>query len=180
MRFKLLAVIVALPLLASSAVFAQADVSGARRSVPEAEPSPNGYLTRVDSDSDDIVKLENGAIVEITSGYLGYVGYRKKAILYRTASGCKIWIEGKRVYRCDQLREPTVARKVVVEELSIASITDDGDVLKATDGRVFEVSSLYTMYTTLWLAPFEALLIGDAEIVNLDGHDEPVAVARLR
>jgi hypothetical protein len=40
------------------------------------------YRTKVDSDHDDILKLENGAIVEITSGYIGYIGYRKTAILF--------------------------------------------------------------------------------------------------
>lgn len=167
-------------LLVGSAVLAQSEVNGSQRKALDSELAPNGYVSRVDSDSDELLKLENGAVVEITSGYLGYLGYRKRVVLYRTASGCKIWIEGKRVYRCDLLREPAVARRVIVEELSIASITDDGDILKAADGRVFEVDSLYTLYTTLWLAPFEAILIDGAEMVNLDDGDEPVAVSKLR
>lgn len=173
------AVMMALLWLATSAVLAQSETNGPRRKAFDAESAPNGYVSRVDSDSDELLKLENGAVVEITSGYPGYLGYRKRVVLYRTVSGCKIWIAGKRVYRCDLLREPTVGRRVVVEELSIGSI-DDGDILKATDGRVFEVDSLDTIHTTLWMPPFEAVLIDGSEMINLDDGDEPVVVSRLR
>lgn len=180
MNLRLAITLVAFTLLLSNDLVAQPGVSGARRAAPDAESTPNGYLTRVDTDSDELLKLENGAVVEITSGYLGYLGYRKRVILYQTGSGCKIWIEGKRLYRCDLVREPKVGRKVAVEELSVSSVSDNGEIIKATDGRVFEVNSLYTIDTTLWLAPFDAVLIDGSEMVNLEEGDEPVAVSRLR
>lgn len=150
---------------------------------PESEPpelKPNGFLTKIDSDNDEILKLANGAVVEVTSGYLGYVGYRKKVLVYRSSGTCKIWVEGKRVFRCDVLREPEHGRLVVVEELSISAVGADGKILTADDGRVFQVSSLFTYVTSIWLAPFDAVLVDGLQLVNLDGSDEPIEVTSLR
>ena len=58
-----------------------------------------GHITKVESGDDDIVRLANGAVVEVTSGYLGYAGYRKDAVLLLTGSRCRLWIQGKRSYR---------------------------------------------------------------------------------
>lgn len=144
------------------------------------EPSSNGFLTRVESGNEEILKLENGAVVEVTSGYLGYLGYRKKALVYKMNGRCRLWIEDKKLFQCDLLREPIYGGKVTVEELSISTVAGDGEILKADDGRVFEVNSLFTLDTALWLAPFEAVLVDGSELVNLDEGDEPVEVGRLK
>lgn len=138
-----------------------------------------GYVTRIESDSDDLLKLENGGVVEITSGYIGYVGYRKRAVVFRDGSSWRIWVEGKRVFRCDLLREP-VSGRVSVEPVSVVSVSEEGDLLRLADRRVLEVSSLHTLYTQLWLPPFEALIIDDSELLNIDDDDEPVLVRTLR
>ncbi len=72
--------------------------------------SLSACLTKIDEDKDDILKLENGAIVEVTRGYLGYVGYRKDALLFKEGSRWKIWIEGKKVFPVDLYREPQSCR----------------------------------------------------------------------
>jgi hypothetical protein len=66
--------------------------------------------SKIDDDNDDILKLANGAIVEITRGYLGYVGYRKDVLLFKAGSRWKLWIEGKKVFNVDLLRAPTSCR----------------------------------------------------------------------
>lgn len=60
--------------------------------------------TKIESDNGDIVKLENGGIVEISSGYLGYVGYRKDALLFQSNGAWRLFIEGKKVFSVDVLR----------------------------------------------------------------------------
>lgn len=151
-----------------------------RRSTPTTDLSMTAFKARVDSDDGNVVSLDNGAILEITAGYLGYVGYRKRAILLVRESFCKLWIEGKRLYRCDLLRAPTSGSKASAEEMSISEVKARGEILVSFDGRLFEVDRLHTITTSLWLGPFDALLIGGYELVNLDSSDEPVTVTPLR
>ena len=73
---------------------------------PKTRGSLSACLTKIDEDIGDILKLENGAIVEITQGYLGYVGYRKNALLFKKNSRWEIWIEGKKVFPVDLHRKP--------------------------------------------------------------------------
>ena len=68
---------------------------------------PTLCATKIDEDSNDILKLENDAIVEISYGYLGYVGYRKDALLFKDRRQWKLWIEGKKVFKVDLLRSPS-------------------------------------------------------------------------
>ena len=53
------------------------------------------YITKIDEDKGDVLKLANGAVVEITRGFLGFVGFRKDAVLYKEGRGWKIWVEGR-------------------------------------------------------------------------------------
>lgn len=141
----------------------------------------NAYETKVDEDNDDVLKLDNGAIVEVTSGYMGYLGYRKDCVLYKSGSRWRIWIEGKRSYPCDILKEPSgYARKISVEEVYISEVLGDGAILKLMDGRMFEVSSIYTITTALWLGATEALLLDGRRLLNLDDGDEIIDVMPVR
>ena len=82
------------------------------------------YKTKIDSDHDDILKLENGAIVEITSGYIGYIGYRKTAILFGSGSMFRIWIEGKKVFTCELLKKP-VEKASPAKQIHISKVKGD-------------------------------------------------------
>ena len=77
---------------------------------PGARGSLSACLTKIGEDKGDILKLDNGAIVEIARGYLGYVGYRKDALLFKDGSRWMIWIEGKKVFPADLYREPERCR----------------------------------------------------------------------
>ncbi len=68
---------------------------------------PEVCETKIESDNGDILKLENGAIVEILTGYLGYVGYRKSSLIFKKDSQWQIYIEGKKVFKIDLLRQPS-------------------------------------------------------------------------
>lgn len=169
---------------ASDGVPSSSEERGARKATPAPAPVPRSsyvaYRTKIESDDGDILRLENGAMVEVVGGYLGYLGYRKEAILLDASGACKIWIEGKRLYRCELLRSPRSVSATPVEALMVSEVKGGGEILVALDGRVFEVDPIYTIFTSLWLAPFDALVLNELEMLNLDSGDEPVQVRRLK
>lgn len=66
------------------------------------------YKTVIEDDKgSDIFKLENGGIVEVKMGYVGYVGYRKKVLLFPDGGRWKLWIEGKKSYPVEILKAPS-------------------------------------------------------------------------
>jgi hypothetical protein len=138
-----------------------------------------GYVTKVESDADDVVRLANGAMVEVTSGYLGFIGYRKNAVLLLIGSRCRLWIQGKRSYRCTILRASSL-RPLPAVVTSITDVSSDGDIIKTLDGSIFEVDSLSTLYTSLWLPVSEVAVLGNSQMVNLDQSDELATVTRLK
>lgn len=138
------------------------------------------YVTKVDSEDGDIFRLENGAIVEVSVGYVGYVGYRKDAILFNVGAGWRLWIEGKKVFRCEVLRSPSAGRSRHAKVVYISEVKGDGSLLVLGDGTLLEVDPLDTITTSLWLGLSEALVLDDGELVNLDEGDEIISVARIR
>ena len=144
-------------------------------------PATNiAYKTKIDSDDGDVLKLDNGAIVEITTGYLGNVGFRKDVVLYKTDQQWKIWIEGKKSYTCDLLKTPSYGSTCFVEELTITEIKGDGTILIMSDGSIYEVDSIYTINTSLWIGFNDALLLDGYELLNLDEGDEIIEVTRIK
>ena len=143
-------------------------------------PSGHAYKSKIDSDDDDVIVLENGAIVQITTGYLGYVGYRKDCVLFRIGSQWKIWIEGKKAYRCDVLKEPESGRRISVREVFISEVKGNGTILEMSDGSIYEVDNIYTITTELWLGMSEAIILDEYELINLDEGGEIVTISRLR
>ena len=151
---------------------------------PPTQTSPSsttgyGFKTKIDNDNDDILKLDNGAIVEISYGYLGYLGYSKDCIVYKSGSSWKIWIEGKKSFPCTILKEPSYTSTMDIEEVTISKVSDDGDFIFLTDGSVYEVS--YQSYETiLWLGYSSALLINGYQIINLDEGSEIIDVIKIK
>jgi hypothetical protein len=141
------------------------------------EPS-GAYKTKIDSDSGDVLILRNGAVVEVTSGYVGYIGYSKDAVLFKSGSNWRIWIEGKRAYPCKILKAPA-GTNLMVREVSISTVAKDGEILVLSDGSVYEVSSIDTIHTSLWLSSTSVLLLDNSEMINLDDGDL-VRVTKLR
>ena len=135
------------------------------------------YVSTVNSDGGSILKLENGAIVEINS-YVGYLGYRKKAILYGRGSICNLWIEGKKSFSCSLLKAPQ-GNGELAKLVNIFQVKENGSILMMLDGTIFEVNSIDHIYTSLWLGISDAILINGNELFNFDeGHS--VTVFRLK
>jgi len=152
------------------------------RPAPRMRPRSAGmpvYTTKIDEDSGDILKLSNGAIVEISMGYLGYVGFRKDAVLYREGLSWKIWIEGKKSFRCEVIKEPDVSPSGSGELVSISEVRGSGKILSTVGGSLYEVDDMGAIHTSMWLGPFEALLIDGSRLMNLDEGGEMVDVTKL-
>jgi hypothetical protein len=138
------------------------------------------YITKIDEDKDEVLKLANGAVVEITRGFLGFVGFRKDAVLYKEGRGWKIWIEGKKAFSCDILKAPDNRPTGAGESVSISEVKGDGKILTTLDGSLYEVGDLHTIDTSLWLGPFEALLIDGTRLLNLEEGGEIIDVTKIR
>ena len=135
---------------------------------PEARGSLSACLTKIDEDKDDILKLENGAIVEITRGYLGYVGYRKNALLFKESSRWKIWIEGKKVFPVDLYREPQSCR--TPSAYPIEAVVNDEIII--INGEKFEAQTYCLGWSesesVIFLDGSEYGACASASIFNID------------
>lgn len=143
-------------------------------------PAAPVYITKIDEDKNDVLKLTNGGIVEITRGFLGFVGFRKDAVLYKDGRGWKIWIEGKKAFSCDILKAPDRRPSSSGESVSISEVKGNGKILTTLVGSLYEVGDLHTIETALWLGPFEALLIDGTRLLNLDEGGEIIDVTKIR
>ena len=132
------------------------------------------WESKIDDDNGDTIFLENGSVVEVTSGYVGYIGYRKNSVLFKDGSAWRIWIEGKRAFPCDVLKRPT-SGSTSAERLSLSKVASDGDSIIASNGAVFEVSS---GSASGWTGA-SVLLIDDSRMLNLD-DGEMLEVSRIR
>jgi hypothetical protein len=137
----------------------------------------NVFVSKIESVSDDIVKLQNGAVISFKSPVPALSGSRKSAVLYGSNEIWHVAIEGKRTYACSVLKNPTLRSSVAGESVTITRISSDGDLVVLDDGRVFEVDSYDTYDTSYWLTPVDALLIDGSSIVNLDDPTEPIEVS---
>jgi hypothetical protein len=135
------------------------------------------YQAKIDSDSGDIIKLDNGAVVEISS-YFGYLGYRKNAILYGSSYQCNIWIEGKKSYRCEFIKSPN-KRGTPAKLIHITEVKGNGSILVMLDGSIYEVDSIDEIYTSLWLGLSDGILINGMTLVNFNSG-EAVTVHKIR
>jgi hypothetical protein len=157
---------------------------GADRQAPKAGAGVAAglpvYITKIDDDKGDILKLANGAIVEITGGFLGFVGFRKDAVLYKEGRSWKIWIEGKKSYSCDVIKAPKRRPSGTGKVISISEVKGNGKILTTLAGSFFEVGDLHTIETSLWLGYFDALLIDGTQLLNLDEGGEIIDVTKIR
>lgn len=138
----------------------------------------SAYVTKVERDEADVLFLENGAVVEISWGFLGFVGWRKDAILFKEEVQWKIWIEEKKAFKCELLKAPEV-RGQSAQLLHISEVLGNGSILKLLDGSLLEVNSLHTLDTSLWLGISDGLLIDESKLINFD-EGELIEVTRLK
>lgn len=60
----------------------------------------------------------------------------------------------------------------------ISSVSDDGDIVKLEDGSIWEIDSIDTIYSSLWL-PLSEIVVCDDKLINTD-DGETVGATRLR
>jgi hypothetical protein len=152
---------------------AGAQLSGSATSGLPTAPAGSStevFESRVYEASGEVVELANGAIVEVT-GYLGYVGYRRNAVLVREGRSWRLWIEGGRSYSVRMVRPPGSGGRAA-ERISVVEILGDGAVLRLMDGRLLEVDDFNRVFTSIWLPFFDGLLIGGYELLNFDSGEK--------
>lgn len=102
----------------SAALMARKDPEAAKKYEEAiAHKKANGvpvYKTRITEEKSDILKLENGAIVEVKFGFVGFIGFYKKVLLYPENGGWKIWIEDKKSFPVEILKAPTSPPRYVM------------------------------------------------------------------
>ena len=139
--------------------------------------STTAYVSKIDRDEGDVIFMENGVVVRISWGYLGWIGWRKDAILFKDGMQWKIWIEGKKAFKCEVISAPNV-RGQSAQLVHISEVLGNGTVFKMQDGSLFEVGSFYTFDTSMWLGISDCLLIDDSRLINFD-EGAIVEVTRL-
>ena len=135
------------------------------------------WESRINRDSGDVIVLENGGVVKVTSGYVGYIGYRKNAVLFKVDMSWKIWIEGKRVFPCDLLKRPTES-PTAASRLTIDTVASSGGIIVTTNGSVFRVSWDQAT-SSIWLSGATVVLLGESRMLNLNAG-QLVEVSRIR
>lgn len=138
------------------------------------------YKSKIETDDNGVLVLANGAVVEVTVGYVGYVGYRKDCVLFRDGSQWMIWIEGKRAFKCDVLKPPSYGARIPSRVVYMIDVKGEGSILEMDDGSLYEVDVLGRLHTSLWLGMVEVLILNESELIKLDDGDEIVNITRIR
>ena len=151
-------------------------------SLAPVQAQNNVYLTTVDEHDGDIFQLANGGIFEKTSyGYTGYLGYRTEALLYSTAGGAKLWMDGEGVIDGELLRAPDAAPNARGALVGAIRVHGRGEFLELESGELLEVDPIDTIHTSLWIAPFEAILLDDGRLIKVgSSSSEMVTVVGIR
>lgn len=144
-----------------------------RAPAPLPRPAPNigggsGYYTTIEENDNGTLSLNNKAIVEISNTFIGFIGSKKKCLLFKDVNGFKIWIEGKKTFKCDLLQAPENARAVGLTSVTINEVLRDGKFLKLSDGRILRVGDFDAFNTSMLMGPTDGLLLETGELVILD------------
>ena len=133
--------------------------------------SPSGQLVtafpgRVESAEEGRIRLDNGAVVEVTGGSVGRMAASKLAILLLHDETCRLWVDGRRTYRCDVLAVPDRRGDEGIET-SLLEISANGKVMRLMDGSYYRPRRLDWIDSSVWLAHARVVIIGET-MINLD------------
>lgn len=138
------------------------------------------WFSKADLDSDDTVKLENGAIFKVSSGLVG-VGLRREVALIQEGSRWSLWVSRKRVFRGELVRAPDSGKPIAFRRTTISSVSSDGGVIKMLDESIYEIDQLGRIQTMLWLPTTEVLILETGKMLNpSDSGGELIECRRLR
>lgn len=137
----------------------------------------NVYLTTVAEHDDDVFELANGAIFEKTAyGYTGYLGYRTEALLFSTGRDEKLWVDGEGLIEGRVLRAPDGGPNAQASLVWVDQVRGGGEFLELDTGELLEVDPVDTVESMIWVAPFEAILLDDGRLLNLDEPSSEMVV----
>jgi len=145
-----------------------------------AKEGATAVVSKVDELNGSIAKLRNGMIVEFGLLAPSFVGFGKDCIVFKSGSGHKIWIAGKKAYRCEIIKAGDFVRERSIREDSIDKVIDNGAVIKLSTSGLFDVDVFSRSATALWMPGSSVLLIDGIEMVCLDDGDEIVNVSAIR
>lgn len=138
------------------------------------------WLSKADLDSDDVVKLENGAIFKVSSGLVG-VGLRREVALIQEGSRWSLWVARKRVFRGELIRAPDAGKPIAFRKATISAVSSDGSVITMLDDSIYEIDQLGRIYTSLWLPVTEVFILETGKIFNASGSGgEMIDCGRLK
>lgn len=138
------------------------------------------WFSKADLDSDDVVKLENGAIFKVSSGLVG-VGIRREVALIQEGSRWSLWVARKRVFRGELLRAPDSGKPINFRRVTISSVSSDGGIIKMLDESIYEIDQLGRIQTMLWLPTTELLILETGKMLNpSDSGGEMIECRRLK
>ena len=136
------------------------------------------YSLKVDEVIDSIVKFTDGTIIEII-GYLGYIGYGKKAYLYKYNNSTKVWIESKKSYSCTIVKTG-YSRSSQGEISSIKKVYSNGNIIELNSGNIYEISSYDSYTANQWGYGYNDVLITyDGYMVNLQSSEAPISIIKV-
>jgi len=137
------------------------------------------YKTSVGDQADNHLKLNNGAEVRVSGGYLQRLMGRTECILFKSGMRWKIWLDGAGLYDCS-LEEDPDGLAMSAEEVRIMEVKYNGEVLLMEDGSIYEVDQRDAYRCNNWRDDSDAVIIRENELINYDAPDNVVGVRKLR
>jgi hypothetical protein len=118
-------------------------------------------------------------VLEVYS-FFGLIGFNKDSLLFKEGNSWRLWIEGKKSYRCKIIKPPFTKPNVYLEKKQIMKVTSDGSFLTDINGIMYEVNSLDTIETRLWIPPLDILIIDEIEVINMSLMSPAIIVQKLK
>jgi hypothetical protein len=134
------------------------------------------WLSKADLDGKEVILLRNGAIFQVSSGYVGY-GYSRDVALIQDGSRWTLWVSGKREFRGTLLQSPKAGTAVGFSRKTVSKVISDGSVVMMDDNTVYNVDSVAQIHTSLWLPLTEVLALETDQLINLNDATEGVVKA---
>lgn len=126
------------------------------------------YITRAESLEGDLVKLQNGAVLEVA--YMSYYSYGVPAIFFRLAGrGCELHVRGRSA-RCNIVRPPQGDGQAC-QKTAVSEVRAGGRVIRLLDGSLYEVP-YQPFLTALWA--YNQVLLCGLTIVDLSTAHEVI------
>lgn len=153
-----------------NAILAVWESTNQLRAISRTPPNTNYvWITEVDKDSDETFVLANGGVVVKKSyGYVGYVGYHERCVVYGFGWSWNLVLKGSK-YDCELVERPRTSPELAREDYVI-EVMGSGRVLKMLDGRLLSVDASDVSHTSSWSGGDVLVLSGGRLLELQHGH----------